>query len=222
MKSFSIEDYRKLQTSGILSVPLTDQGWDEYLAFMQEIEVDYEEQARASLAYQKEGLLAMLPSEFHPYVQDGTINRPYTPPHLAKLIGDWNEALHERIAKQGQKARAAYEAIKSMLPPGAVALYEYSLHDAHFVSGQQSADRVVLELDLQRSSEGDRVQLIFTGVTVAELPAESDQLDWYGEEFELTENGFLIRILFIQNGGEHGDFVEIQIGAKDVIFDLGL
>lgn len=63
----------------MLSFPLNREGWDEYLEFMREIEVDYEEQAQTSLERNRENMLALLPSSLHPYIHDGTINRPYKP-----------------------------------------------------------------------------------------------------------------------------------------------
>lgn len=122
MKFFSEEDYRKTQISGMLAFPLSREGWDEYLEFMRGIEVDYEEQAKASLERNRESLLALLPSSLHPYIHNGTINRPYTPPDLAQLIADWNQELLDRNREQGRKWREAYESIKDRLPSGAVEL----------------------------------------------------------------------------------------------------
>lgn len=219
MKFFSEKDYRKTQISGMLAFPLSREGWDEYLEFMREIEVDYEEQAKASLERNRENLLALLPSSLHPYIHNGTINRPYTPPDLARLIADWNQELLDRNREQGRKWREAYESIKDRLPSGAVELSERSMHDAHFVSCKRpTTDRLHLAFKESGSDEGEegKVRLLFTGVRFADVPQNIEPADWYMQEFELTDDGFAVSILLEQTRGEVGSFVELRIEAQDL------
>jgi len=219
VKFFSEEDYRKTQISGMLAFPLSREGWDEYLEFMRGIEVDYEEQAKASLERNRESLLALLPSSLHPYIHNGTINRPYTPPDLAQLIADWNQELLDRNREQGRKWREAYESIKDRLPSGAVELSERSMHDAHFVSCERpTTDRLQLTFKESGSDEGDedKIRLLFTGVRFADVPQSIEPADWYVQEFELTDDGFAVSILLEQTRGEIGSFVELRIEAEDL------
>jgi len=219
MKFFSEEDYRKTQISGMLAFPLSREGWDEYLEFMREIGVDYEVQAKASLERNRGNMLALLPSSLHPYIHDGTINRPYTPPDLANLIANWNQELRDRNRERARKWSEAYESIKDRLPSGAVELSERSLHDAHFVSCERPAtEHLQLTFGQSGAGEGDevKIRLLFTDVRFADLPQNLEPADWYMQEFELINGGFAVSILLEQTRGEVGSFVELRIEAEDL------
>ncbi len=219
MKFFSEVDYRKTQISGMLSFPLSREGWDEYLEFMREIEVDYEEQAQTSLERNREKMLALLPAGLHPYIHDGTINRPYTPPVLAKLLADWHQELLDRNREQGRKWKEAYESIKDQLPHAAVWLSERSLHDAHFVSYERpTSDRFALTFKESGTGAGDtgHIHLLFTGVRSVEIPKDIGSADWYMQEFELINGGFAISILLEKTQDEIGTFMELRIEAEDL------
>lgn len=218
MKFYSEKDYQDEQISSFISFPLTREGWDEYLEFMREIEVDYEEQARKSLAYQREELLKALPAGMHPYIVDGSINQPYTPPELAELIADWNNELHDRLREQGLAARAAYESIKDRLPAAAVELWEHSLHDARFVSCEVLPDAQIVLIVEKTSGTSDgvsAVRLTFSGVRSANIPDDLPQADWYAEEFELSDAGFVISILLAKTHRDAAEqFLELNIEAE--------
>ncbi|WP_172194589.1 DUF4085 family protein [Saccharibacillus qingshengii] len=216
MRFFTEEFDRELQLSSLLMVPLTREGWDEELAFCREIGVDYEEQAHVSLQHGRKELLEILPEEMHPYVLDGTLNQPYAPPELVRLLAAWREDFERRRQELGRAAREAYASIREQLPASARELHEHSLHDAQFVSCSVLPGRQI-ELVLDTTTMGKAMapptRLLFSGVSDATLPNDLDRAYWYGEEFELSPAGFALSVLLQK---ETGGFTELRIEAEQL------
>ncbi|TAA71715.1 DUF4085 family protein [Planococcus salinarum] len=215
MKYFTKEWYDEMQVAGFLTFPETEEEWEAYQAGYRADGVDPAEIQRRELEEMKENLLKFLPESFHPYIYDGTINSAYPPPELRDMIAKWEADQEARVDVLLDDYSRHYEAIREFLPAGAVQLTEKSLHDCVVTSVERpSEDVLVLRLDCQSGFHYfKKIQLTFTGVVEATIPAELAQAWWLYNEIYLTGELFELHVLF------DNPMSEVTIISRDVAIE---
>lgn len=178
--------------------------------------MDFEGLRKIDLEARKADLLKYLPTSFHPYIHDGTLNSTYPSDELRKMAAQWKSAFEERSKAKREAYWSHYRTIKSALPQNVVQLVETSLHDAKVTATERlSQDMFVITLDCSGSFyDQSQIRLIFKGVKNVQ-PAAIDAGSWWiYEEVYLTETGFEFHVLFDQ------PLLEFTISAEDVDIEL--
>ena len=182
----------------LLPIPGTDEEWEMTLREAKEEGEDLTNRLSEELREAKEQLLHVLPSQFLPYLQNGTLNQP-TLPKAVRM--DYLKWVNEGCIKFEKTLSAAYENTKNALTylPAAVQdVFEESLHDSTIARIEREKDVLHLFVNTDGGfSTKAYIHFTFKGVRSEEtdLPLQVGQWFIY-DELQKTDDGFAFRVLF--------------------------
>jgi hypothetical protein len=199
MKYLTKEWYEEAQIlNSVLSFPETEEEWKNEIAWFEARSMDILDIRKRQLSHWTPVLLRVLPPDFHPAVEDGTLAAVYPSEEIRTRAARLQAAFDARTDALRAEYRDHFNAIRSSLPPNAVRLHEKSPHDARIRSvGQPSPDTLIMERDCNGALFHDTdVRLTFTGVRWVEGAFPPPGSNWMTDEVFLADGGFEFHMLF--------------------------
>lgn len=90
MKYFTKEFYEEMQVYSFLTtIPESKAEWEELILHYEKSGEDYKKKAKEDLELYKSDLIRILPTPFHRYIEDGTINAANPPIELTNMLQQW-------------------------------------------------------------------------------------------------------------------------------------
>jgi len=198
MWNLTKESKDKFSSYHTMPIHETDEDWEYTLSDAKEGGLNITAQLKEELDEVKEKLLAILPSRFIPYVENGTLNQPTLP---ETVRNDYLQWMREGEKEFEQLLDAAYENTRqsvTFLSSEVQDVFAESLHDS-------TIDRIVREgdtLHLYVNTDGgfsskSLIHFTFQHVLseISDTPLQVGQWFIY-YEMQKTDNGFAFRVLF--------------------------
>lgn len=175
-----------------LLIPESDEIWDQLL---EEEPHEFLSNQKQELRELKEELLSILPTQFHPYVENETLNQPELPKTVREEYLAWLESCQKEMEAQFNLIYKEREKALPFLTSSGNEVFKESFHDGIVERIVRKDNNLHLYLDLSGGfSKMQYVELIFSDVMEEEpLMAKSW---WIHDELRKTEEGFGLRVLF--------------------------
>ncbi|MFC5464095.1 DUF4085 family protein [Lederbergia graminis] len=213
--NLSLQAKYAFEKVNILPIPETDEDWDIHMEDAKEEGMDLQASLAAELNECKEQLLQVLPTRFHPYVHDGTLNTPQLPKHVREDYLNWMQGEERKFEAVLEAAHGNKEKTLAFLPTSVQEVYEQSLHDAVIERIERDDDLLKITLNTASGFTNKAIiELTFSGILAehSEEPIEVGQ--WYiYDEMIKTRNGFALRVIF------ESPETEWTIEAKEITAD---
>src|SRR5690606_2923667 len=130
MRFFTKEWNRRMQDAHLLTIPESDEEWEDFIRGFEEEGENVYDYLNDELESVKDELLLILPDEFHPYVLNGTINKPELEKSVRERLVNWQREETEKYERVMEEASQYMETIRGRLPRRLVEIVEDGLHDA--------------------------------------------------------------------------------------------
>lgn len=186
-----------MQDAHALTLPESDEEWKDYIRGFEEDGEDVHIYLRDRLRQEKGRLLKVLPKEFHPFIEDGSINQPYLPKGVRERLLIYLHEMEKKYREVFEQAHDHFESIYDQIPENFVKLKEARLHDSQILHIARKDDEIRLTLDSSGSfNNASCIVLTFQKVREehSELPLEDGQY-WLYEEVDVHEEGAIFRVL---------------------------
>lgn len=197
MAFFTKDWYEKMQDAHLLALPETDEEWADFIRSFEEDGDDVYAYLRNDLAQMKEQLLKSLPEEFHPFIEDGSINQPHLSKDVKIRLLSWLGRKQKECEEVLEQAQEHFESIRGRLPDGFIKLQENGLHDASILHITRKNNTIRLTLNGDGSfNAAAYIVLIFHHVKAeySDLSIQEGQY-WLYEEVHMHEDGVLFQVL---------------------------
>lgn len=213
MAYFTKAWYENMQDAHVLVLPESDEEWADFIRSFEEEGEDVQTYLRHELEQMKGRLLHVLPEEFHPFIEDGSINQPSLAKEVKVRLLAWIKGKQQEYEAVSEQAHVHFESIRNQLPEGFVNLQ--GLHDASILHVVRKEDAIRITLDGTGSfTNANRIVLTFQRVKEeqSELPLQEGQY-WLYEEVDVHEVGAVFRVLV------DGPMTQWAVVAEDVIIE---
>ncbi len=197
MAFFTKAWYEQMQDEHVLTLPESDEEWKDYIHSFEVDGEDVHVYLRDRLRLEKGRLLNVLPKEFHPFIEDGSINQPYLPKGVQERLLIYQKEMEQKYMEVFEQERENYELICDQIPRSFVELKEARLHDSLILHIARKDDEIRLTLDSSGSfNKASCIVLTFKKVKEeqSELPLVEGQY-WLYEEVDVHEEGAIFRVL---------------------------
>lgn len=209
MRFFTKEWNRRMQDAHLLTIPESDEEWEDFIRGFEEEGENVYDYLNDELESVKDELLLILPDEFHPYVLNGTINKPELEKSVRERLVNWQREETEKYERVMEEASQYMETIRGRLPRRLVEIVEDGLHDAQVQYVHRMNDSLRITLNGSGSfSKGQGIVIEIEG-KIEEKSEETlhPGMYWLYEEADVDDEGFRLGVLF--DGGEW------EVVAKD-------
>lgn len=209
MRFFTKEWNRRMQDAHLLTIPESDEEWEDFIRGFEEEGENVYDYLNDELESVKDELLLILPDEFHPYVLNGTINKPELEKSVRERLVNWQREETEKYERVMEEASQYMETIRGRLPRRLVEIVEDGLHDAQVQYVHRMNDSLRITLNGSGSfSKGQGIVIEIEG----KIEEKSEKtlhpgMYWLYEEADVDDEGFRLGVLF--DGGEW------EVVAKD-------
>lgn len=188
----------RFEKSNLLPIHETDEDWGITIEDAKEEGEDIIARLKEELEEVKEELLLILPSRFHSYIEDGTLNQPSLPIEVREDYLQWMKEKEKEFEEALDAAHTQTEEAKIFLPIEVQEVLEDSLHDATLERIEREDNRLHLFINTDSGfTTKSHIHFTFHDIQ-AEEATESIQVGQWFIYYELkkVDDGFAFRVLF--------------------------
>lgn len=186
-----------MQDAHALTVPESEEEWRDFIRGFEEDGDDVHVYLRDRLEQEKGRLLKVLPKEFHPFIEDGSINQPYLPKSVQEKLLIYLHEMEQNYREVFEQAHDHFESICDQIPKNFVTLKDARLHDSRILHIARKDDEIRLTID----SSGSFNNASCIVVTFKKVKEESSELPlmeaqwWLYEEVDIHDEGTVFSLL---------------------------
>ena len=186
-----------MQDAHLITIPESEDDWESFIRSFEEEGENVYDYLDQELEEVKEVLLSVLPDEFHPYVLDGTINKPELDKKVREQLIAWQNKETEKYERCMEEAALYFEKIRDKLPQGLIDIYEAGLHDAVLKNVYRFNGNMRITLNSGGFSKGDVSVIRIFGIVEEKAPFPLEEaMYWLYEEVDIDEKGCRLGVLF--------------------------
>ena len=182
----------------LLPIQESAHDWEIVLREAAEEGEDLTARLKEELDEVREELMEVVPSRFHPYVEDGTLNQPTLPKSVREDYLQWMRTADREFEKVLDEASKQTEKAVHHLPQAVQEVFAESLHDSQIQRIERVGDNIHLYLNTDGGfSTKALIHFQFKNIVAeeSEMPIEVGQWLVY-DELQQRDEGFAFRVLF--------------------------